>query len=84
VGIAGAHEALGRGTWFLKPATVRVVFGEPISTERIAQALQQSPECLLDLIRERLTTCVEQADYWRASSSPNSIEDLAATPRPLV
>ena len=37
VGIAGAFQAMGKGSLLLKPARVRVVVGEPISVEELAR-----------------------------------------------
>ncbi len=47
VGIAGADRAFPRGSLFLRPAKVTVVFGEPISAERIRQLNSEGGEDLL-------------------------------------
>ena len=66
VGIAGAFQAMGRGSWFLKPARVRVVVGEPISVEELAQfAGRDKDEALIELVRSRIVECYEQAEAWR-------------------
>ncbi len=72
VGIAGAGKALGRGACFLSPAKVRIIFGEPILPELIQEALKLGDETLLQLIRERLQACVDQAEAWRISKSPDA------------
>lgn len=64
VGIAGAQRALGRNAKWLRPAKVRVVFGEPIPPEQIAAALEQGEGVILELIRSRLADCVQRADDW--------------------
>lgn len=68
VGIAGADRALGRHHKFPHFSTVRVVFGEPIPAEQIAETLKLSETALLDLIRTRLEECMAQASDWRDRS----------------
>lgn len=65
VGIAGAGLALGRHHKLPHFSTVRVVFGQPIPTEQIAETLKLGETALLDLIRSRLEECMAQAADWR-------------------
>lgn len=64
VGISGAFEALPRGSWFLRPRRVRVVYGEPISAETIA-SYGRDDEGLLTMVRLRLVACHQAAEDWR-------------------
>ena len=71
VGIAGAFQAMGRGSWFLKPARVRVVVGEPISVEELAQfAGRDKDQALIELVRSRIVECYTQAEAWRRGEQP--------------
>lgn len=66
VGIAGGFQALGRKSWFLKPARVRVVVGEPITLEELEQfASRDQDQALIDHVRRRIVECYEQAEAWR-------------------
>jgi 1-acyl-sn-glycerol-3-phosphate acyltransferase len=65
VGIAGADRALGRNHKLPHFSTVRVVFGEPISADQVAETLKLGEPALLDLIRARLEDCMTQAVEWR-------------------
>lgn len=65
VGIAGAHRALGRGSWFVKPHRVRVVFGEPLTKETIAELCQRGREAdLVEAVRQRIAACHDEAKEW--------------------
>ena len=65
VGVAGADRALGKGSWFLKPCKVCVVFGEPVSPEQIAPLTGKGREQeLVDFIRNRVIECQRQAQAW--------------------
>jgi len=68
VGIAGADHALGRNHKIPHLSTVRVVFGDPISAEQVAETLKLGETALLDLIRSRLEECMTQACDWRDRS----------------
>jgi 1-acyl-sn-glycerol-3-phosphate acyltransferase len=71
VGISGAFQALPMGSWFLKPARVRVVFGEPLTVEELEQYSDRGQEAaLLDLVRSRIAACHEAAEAWRVSGRP--------------
>lgn len=63
VGIAGANRALGRGSWFIKPATVSIVYGEPILPEVIhAQLAQGDDRAFVDFVRQRVIACQQEAE----------------------
>lgn len=66
VGIAGAREALPPGARFVRPARVRVVFGDPFSPEELAQLCQRGQEeTLIAIAEERVAACVREAERWR-------------------
>ena len=65
VGIAGADRALGRNHKLPHFSTVRVVFGEPIPAEQVAETLKLGETALLELIRSRLEECMTEAAEWR-------------------
>ncbi len=65
VGIAGANRALGRGSLFLRPGRVRVVFGEPLARETIAVLRQRGREDeLVETVRTRIAECQHEAEEW--------------------
>jgi 1-acyl-sn-glycerol-3-phosphate acyltransferase len=65
VGIAGSERALGRGSMFLKPRRVCVVFGEPIPKETIDDLRQRGREAaLVEAVRTRIAACQQQAEAW--------------------
>jgi hypothetical protein len=65
VGIAGAQRALGRGSLFLKPHRVCVVFGEPFPQQTIEELRQRGREAeLLDAVRARIAECQREAEAW--------------------
>jgi 1-acyl-sn-glycerol-3-phosphate acyltransferase len=66
IGIAGAFQALGRGSWFLKPRRVCVVYGDPIPQEQVQALSQKGREAeLVALVRQRIMDCQEEAERWR-------------------
>ncbi|MEK6262639.1 MAG: lysophospholipid acyltransferase family protein [Planctomycetota bacterium] len=69
VGIAGAFQAMGKGSWFMKPARVRIVVGEPISVEELAQfGGRDKDDALIELVRSRIVECYVQAEAWRTGA----------------
>ncbi|QDT88985.1 lysophospholipid acyltransferase family protein [Gimesia algae] len=65
IGIAGADRALPRGAYFLRPRSVRVVFGEPISAELIREYCERGAQkALLELTHQRVISCQQQAESW--------------------
>ena len=65
VGIAGAQRAFGRGSLFLKPHRVCVVFGEPFPKETIEELRQRGREGeLVEAVRTRIAECQKEADAW--------------------
>lgn len=66
VGIAGASEALPRHACFLRPARVRVVFGDPFRPEELAQLCERGQEeKLVAEAEERVAACRREAETWR-------------------
>lgn len=66
VGISGAYDALPLGGWFLKPARVRVVFGEPLTVEQLNQySSRDQDQELVDLVHSRIAACYAAAEEWR-------------------
>ncbi len=65
VGVAGAFQALPRGSWFLRPVKVRVVFGEAFSPDELSQFGKEREEDLLEFIRGRMVECQRAAEAWR-------------------
>jgi len=65
VGIAGAHRALGKGSLFLRPRRVCVVFGNPFPKDTI-EALKRRgrEEELIEAVRERIAECQKAAEDW--------------------
>ena len=81
VGIAGAFQALGRKSWFLKPTRVRVVVGEPISVEELAQfAGRDKDDALIEFVRSRVIECYTQAEAWRTGATQASDPDASERP----
>jgi 1-acyl-sn-glycerol-3-phosphate acyltransferase len=71
VGIAGANRAMGRGSLFLKPRRVCVVFGEPFPKETIDDLRQRGREsALVEAVRERIAQCQHEAEAWLAGTKP--------------
>jgi len=67
VGISGAFQALGRKSWFLKPVRVRMVVGEPITVDEIAQFEgRDKDQELIDFVGSRIVACQTEAEAWRA------------------
>ncbi|MFQ5734266.1 MAG: lysophospholipid acyltransferase family protein [Planctomycetaceae bacterium] len=66
VGVAGAFEALPRGTWFPRPRRVRIVYGEPLTYAELEPLCQRGREReLVELVRDRVTECRREAEAWR-------------------
>jgi 1-acyl-sn-glycerol-3-phosphate acyltransferase len=66
VAVSGAFEAMPRGALFLRPRRVRVVFGTPISVDELAAFQGRGCEVgLVNLVTERLTHVLDEADEWR-------------------
>lgn len=69
VGIAGAHRALGRGSILLKPHRVRVVFGEPLPADKVAELKQRGRETeLVETVRAHIAACQHEAETWLSRS----------------
>ncbi|MEI8384230.1 MAG: lysophospholipid acyltransferase family protein [Planctomycetota bacterium] len=69
VGIAGGFQAMGRKSWFLYPARVRVVVGEPITVAELDQfANRNQDQELIDFVRSRIVACYQEAEAWRTEN----------------
>jgi 1-acyl-sn-glycerol-3-phosphate acyltransferase len=67
VGIAGAYEAMPRGAIFLRPRCIRLVYGEPIPPEQVAELSKRGKENeLLELVRQHMLACQQEAEAWRS------------------
>lgn len=65
VGIAGAYEAMPRSSWWIRPKTIRVVYGEPIPFEELESLCQRGrEEELVALVQRRVQACLEEAEAW--------------------
>ena len=69
VGIAGGFQALGRKSWFLYPARVRVVVGTPITVAELDQFSSRSQDQeLIEFVRSRIVDCYREAEAWRTEN----------------
>jgi 1-acyl-sn-glycerol-3-phosphate acyltransferase len=66
VAIAGAHEAMPRGIWWLKRRTVTVVFGDALPADEVERYCQRGQEeRLIALARDRILALHAEAEAWR-------------------
>ena len=66
VGIAGSFDAFPRNAWFIRPKRVRVVFGDPFSSEDIERLSKRDQQDeLVALVKERIIACQQEAEAWR-------------------
>jgi 1-acyl-sn-glycerol-3-phosphate acyltransferase len=62
-GIAGSQRAMPRGSWFIRPRKIVVVFGEPFSVDEIAALIEKGEEKqLTQLAKERVIACQAEAE----------------------
>lgn len=79
VGVAGAYNAMPRRSFLIWPIKIRVVFGEPISAETVAEFSQKGREKeFVKLIHDRLIDSHRQAEEWRTGRDPYSFSSLSA------
>ena len=58
---------MGRGSLFLKPRRVCVVFGEPFPKSQIDDLRRRGNEsALVAAVRERIAHCQHEAEAWLA------------------
>ena len=70
VGVAGAFQSMGKGSWFMKPVRVRLVYGEPISVEELAlYDGRDKDDALINLVRSRIVACQQEAEAWRSNGN---------------
>ncbi|MCH7687088.1 MAG: 1-acyl-sn-glycerol-3-phosphate acyltransferase [Planctomycetes bacterium] len=66
VGIAGSFDAFPRNAWFIRPKRVRVVFGDPLTSEEIERLSKRDQQNdLVALVKERIIACQQEAEAWR-------------------
>jgi 1-acyl-sn-glycerol-3-phosphate acyltransferase len=69
VGIEGAFEVLPRGVFFPRPRRVRVVIGEPIPQQLLADHNGREGEReLVHLVSDRIEACRREAAAWRTEA----------------
>ena len=52
----------------MKPVRVRLVYGEPISVEELAQYDgRDKDDALINLVRSRIVECQREAETWRTN-----------------
>jgi 1-acyl-sn-glycerol-3-phosphate acyltransferase len=67
VGIAGSGDAFPRGGWFVRPKTIRMVFGPPLETEMLAKLKGHgSEQALVDAVRDAMIRCYDEAREWQS------------------
>jgi 1-acyl-sn-glycerol-3-phosphate acyltransferase len=56
-----------RGAIFLRPRCIRLVYGEPIPPEQVAELSKRGKENeLLELVRQHMLACQQEAEAWRS------------------
>ena len=69
VGVAGAHEVMPRGSIVPRRGRIRLVFGEPLSGDDVAELSQRGQEAkFVDAVRRRIQDCCDDAIRWRDQS----------------
>jgi 1-acyl-sn-glycerol-3-phosphate acyltransferase len=77
VGIAGANRAFGRGSWFIKPRKVCVVFGEPLAASVVEELSAKGREAeLVSLVRDRVIACQREAEQRLTSNQQRDLSPL--------
>ena len=70
-GIAGAHRAMPRGAWFIRPRKIAVVYGAPFSADEIAELIERGEEKQLpQLAEERVIACKAEAEALIRGGKP--------------
>ncbi|MCH2210532.1 MAG: 1-acyl-sn-glycerol-3-phosphate acyltransferase [Fuerstiella sp.] len=65
VGIFGTDRVMPRGSIFIRPGKVTVVFGKPLSKEEINQLRTGNDDHqLTELMRKRVADCITEAKQW--------------------
>ncbi|MCA9040170.1 MAG: 1-acyl-sn-glycerol-3-phosphate acyltransferase [Planctomycetaceae bacterium] len=75
VGIAGAFEAMPRGSIFIRPKKICVVFGKPITVEEIKAHFEsdQKDKEFVEFLRQRVIECQKEAAA-RKNGTPSASE----------
>ena len=67
VALAGTRAALSHGAWFVKPKTIRIVWGKPVLFEEYEPLLARGSEAdMVEFVRDRVADCREDAQAWCA------------------
>jgi 1-acyl-sn-glycerol-3-phosphate acyltransferase len=65
VGVAGAKDALGRRHVIPRPRPVRIVYGTPLSAEKLAElSVRGREEELVEYVRAAIAACQLEAEEW--------------------
>lgn len=63
VGIAGAIRAMPKGSWWIRPVRIAVVYGEPISPETLAKLLERGREAeLMQTVAAAMQQALNEAE----------------------
>ena len=66
IGIAGAHLALGKGSFWFRPQRVCVVYGKQLDPAKLEELKQRGrEEELVQYVREAITECQQRAERMR-------------------
>ncbi|MEZ6046369.1 MAG: lysophospholipid acyltransferase family protein [Planctomycetaceae bacterium] len=79
VGIAGAYEAMPRGSFWIRPRKICVVFGEPITAEEIKAHFEsdQTDKEFVAGLQQRVEVCQQEAAVRRQGIVPGASETTA-------
>ena len=70
VGISGAYRAMPRGKLGMRFKEIRVVFGEPIPAEQVAELTRKGNEDeFLATIAAAIQSCLDEANEWHAAEA---------------
>ncbi len=66
IGIAGSNLAMPRGSFWIRPRSVRVVIGPPLERPEFTHPGDRSEESeLVDSARQQVVRCQAEAERWR-------------------
>ena len=70
VGLAGTNRAMPKGSWFIRPATIRITFGEPMPPSTLASLKARGREReLLMFIHDQMQAQVDKSADWIAGGT---------------
>jgi len=70
VGISGSDQAMPKGAWFIRPKRIRIVYGEPFTSEELARLETGDDDGFLELAHKRVSDCAAAARI-ALSAGPN-------------